>query len=294
MVNLLNLCDRLIQSWLPATEVESLVTMDYLKAFLSRNYLEMVERIDKGNQRYYKVIRKEIPVYFISGSDDLNFSFLDLSDIHFGHPDFKENLLRAKLQEALDIGVKHVFIAGDIFEGIQKYVPYEEALAIQYKQLEMAYRVFREYDLNYYAINGNHDYTFEFFELHNPIALLQNMLQREGINFKFFDVYIMDFIVSGVAKRLMHIEKYKKPVYGLCVMERIKRFSDEELIVPYEGQNYPIRFFTCGHIHINMELYYAKKKIYISQPGSFVQGNSKCDRGIFVHGEIDGEKVLRC
>ncbi len=294
MVNLLNLCERLIQTWIPANEVENLVSMRFFKVFLERNSLQLIEKIDKSQKRFYSVIRKKIPVYFISGEEDSNFSFLDLSDIHFGHPEFKERLLKNKLQEAVDTGVKHVFIAGDIFEGIQKYMPYKDALSIQYKQVDMAYRVFKEYDLNYYAINGNHDYTFEFFDLHNPIALLQNMLQRDGINFNFFDVYIMDFIVSGVAKRVMHIEKYKKPVYGLCVMERIKRFNDEELIVRYDGKKYPVRFFTCGHIHINMELYYAKKKIYISQPGSFVQGNNKSDRGIFVHGEIHGEKIMRC
>lgn len=288
MVNLLNLCERMIQAWIPATEVESLVDIDHLRIFIKRNYLELIEQINNGNERFYRIIREKIPVFFIS-DENSNFSFLDLSDIHFGHSEFKESMLRAKLQEAIDKGVVHVFIAGDIFEGIFKNVSYEEALAIEYKQLDMAYNVFKDYNLNYYAINGNHDYTFEFFGLHNPIDLLKNMLRRDGINFNFFDVYIMDFIIAGVAKRVMHIEKYRRPKMGFCVTERISRFTDEELIVQYGGKNYPVRFFTCGHIHINMSLYDEERHIYISQPGSFVQGDSTCIRGIFVEGVVNDE-----
>lgn len=292
MVNLLNLCERLIRNWISVSEVENLVSVDYLRTFVKRNYMELIERIDNGQERYYKVIRKKIPTFFISDDNNSKFSFLDLSDIHFGHSEFKESMLRAKLQEAIDRGVVHVFIAGDIFEGIFKNVSYEEALAIEYKQLDMAYNVFKDYNLNYYAINGNHDYTFEFYGLHNPIDLLKTKLRRIGINFNFFDVYMMDFIIAGVAKRVMHIEKYRRPQTGFCVTERISRFTDEELIVRYAGKDYPVRFFTCGHIHINMSLYDEERHIYISQPGSFVQGDNTCVRGIFVEGEVNDENVI--
>lgn len=291
MVNLLNLCERLIQAWLPVTEVENLISIEYLKSFLNRNHMALIERIDNGKENFYRVARKEIPVCFIS-DENSNFSFLDLSDIHFGHPDFKEDLLRAKLKEALERDVRHIFIAGDIFEGIRQNVTYEEALATEYKQLDMAYKVFKDYDLNYYAINGNHDYTFEFFGLHNPIDLLKNMLRRDGINFNFFDCYIMDFIIAGVAKRVMHLEKYKKPQEGFCITERLNRFTDQELVVYYADKCYPVRFFTCGHIHVNMSLYDEVRNIYISQPGSFVQGDNNCVRGIFVAGETNDENVL--
>ena len=293
MVNPLNLCERLIQGWISENELENLIDFEYLEKFVSRNDMTLINRCDKKGNKSYKIVRNSIPVHFISGAEQSEFSFLDLSDLHIGHPDFKEKPLRAKLRRAVKIGVQYVFIAGDIFEGVQKMVPYDDALAIQYRQLDMAFRIFKDYPLNYYAINGNHDYSFEAFGLHNPIHLLENSLQREGINFKFFDTYMIDFIVCGVAKRVMHIEKYKKNKYELCVIERINRFENNELVANYKGKSYPIRFFACGHIHVNMELYYERKKIYISQPGSFIQGNEKCERGNFVSGEVLDGKIFR-
>ena len=293
MVNPLNLCERLIQDWITEKELELLIDFDYLENFVTRNGLSMVKMIDKNGNKSYRVVRQKVPVCFISGNEQKEFSFLDLSDLHIGHPEFNEKILRAKLKRAVKIGVQCVFIAGDVFEGIQKMVPYEEALSIQFKQLDIATKIFKDYPLNYYVINGNHDYSFEAFGLHNPIHLLQNNLTREGINFKFFDTYMMDFIVCGVGKRVMHIEKYIKNKYVPCVIERINRFEDNELYAHYKGRTYPIRFFACGHIHINMELYYERKKVYISQPGSFVQGNEKCQRGNFVSGEVQDGKIFR-
>lgn len=293
MINPLSLCERLIHSWTLATEIENLPEFEYLKNFIVRNNMELLEKFDKKGKKFYKVVRKCIPVHFISDSSDNKFSFLDLSDLHIGHPEFNEELLRNKLEEAIENQVQYVFIAGDIFEGVQKWIPYEDALKIQFKQLDKAFKIFMDYPLNYYVINGNHDYSFEAFGLHNPIHLLENRLRQIGINFNFFDTFMIDFIVSGVAKRVMHIEKYKKNKYEPCVIERINRFSDSEMVVYYDGKNYPIRFFVCGHIHVNMELYYERKKVYISQPGSFVQGREKCERGNFVTGEIINGKILR-
>lgn len=293
MVNPLNLCERLIQGWISEREIENLIDFEYLEKFASRNNMTIINRSDKKGNKSYRIVRMDIPVYFISGEEQKEFSFLDLSDLHIGHPDFKEELLRMKLKKAVKMGVQYVFIAGDVFEGIQKMMPYEEALATQYRQLDVATKIFKDYHLNYYAINGNHDYSFEAFGLHNPIHLLENNLRREGINFNFFDTYMMDFIVCGVAKRVMHIEKYKKNKYEPCVIERINRFPDREMVAIYEGKQYPIRFFVCGHIHVNMELYYERKKIYISQPGSFVQGKEKCERGNFVSGEVLNGKIFR-
>lgn len=293
MVNPLNLCERLIQSWLLADEVERLIDFEYFQNFALRNNMQIAQRVNTNGKKYYRIFRKNIHTCYISGSEINTFSFLDLSDLHIGHPDFKEKILRAKLKEAMKQEVEYVFIAGDIFEGVQKYLPYQEVLDMEYKQLDIATNIFGDYPLNYYAINGNHDYAFETFELHNPIHLLENHLRRQGINFNFFDTYIADFIVCGVAKRVMHIEKYTKDKYKPCAIERFNRFKGDETVAIYDGVEYPIRFFTCGHIHSNMELYYQRKKVFISQPGSFIQGNEKSERGIFVHGEVIGNRILR-
>ena len=64
--------------------------------------------------------------------------------------------------------------------------------------------------------------------------------------------------------------------------------------VEYNGVKYPIRFFTCGHIHVPMDIFYRKKNVYISQPGSFAKyyGDSD-DPGIFISGKVENGKIIR-
>ena len=69
MVNPLNLCERLIQDWITEKELEILIDFDYLERFATRNNLSMVKMIDKNGNKSYRIVRKNVPVCFISGAN---------------------------------------------------------------------------------------------------------------------------------------------------------------------------------------------------------------------------------
>ena len=257
MVNLLHLCETMADRW--CEESEFRIPIEDLKKFAKRNHLT-IDRKKSDEKILYKISRKKIPVFFISGEEESEFKFMDIADLHIGNKKFNENALREKLEYALQNGIKMVFIAGDLFEGCCN----ESVEAHYYEQIELAYSIFKDYPLTYYAINGNHDYSFEQIGLQNPIKRLECMLRAQGINFNFFDVYLMDFIICGVIKRVMHVERQDFSKKRIFAALKLKTFDEQKKLTNYyKGKEYKVRFFQVGHIHVNVQMYYAKRKIFI-------------------------------
>ena len=270
------------------SEEDLKVSFDVFEQFAKRNNFDIHKKYENGTFLYY-LTRKCIPVHFISGADQVEFKFMDIADLHIGHPLFDENALRKKLSEAVKNGYTIVFIAGDLFEGACNKLD-----KMQFNdQIKLASSIFKDYPLTYYAINGNHDYSFEQIGLSNPIECLASKLQQEGIEFYYFDTYVMDFIICGVVKRVMHVERQdfnKKKIFASL---KIKMFDEENmLMVHYNEEDYPVRFFQVGHIHVNVQMFYAKKKIYISQSGSFLMNEKVEDRANFIQGKVIDQKVF--
>lgn len=289
MVNLLHICETMINR--SFSEEEIAVPIDVLEKFAEKNNLELRKKIIKNKNRY-KIVRRKIPIHYVSGDEENLINFLDISDIHIGNSNFDEQMLRSTLKQAMDMGIKIVFIAGDVFEGVTTD---NDVLKIRNDQIEYAYQIFKDYPLKYYVINGNHDYTFEQFDMSNPIKILANRLQNMGINFNFFDTYVMDFIIGGVVKRVMHVERQDFTKKRIFAIEKLKQFEKElGLTVIYEGNEYPVRFFQAGHIHVNVQMYYAKRKIFISQSGSFLKTDEDVDRANFISAKIIDKKVFMC
>jgi DNA repair exonuclease SbcCD nuclease subunit len=215
---------------------------------------------------------------------------MDIADLHIGHPDFDEEALRDRLKQAVERGVEAVFIAGDIFEGFLDEAP-ETMPYLQ--QIELAYSIFKDYKLTYYAINGNHDLTFEQLGLPNPIKRLEVLLRNDGIDFHFFDTYLMDFVICGVIKRVMHVERQdfnKKSIFAIL---KLKMFDEAGMLSnEFEGTSYPVRFFQVGHIHVNVQMYYSKRKVFISQPGSFIRADKVAERANFIFGKVIDQRVF--
>jgi len=266
LVNLLHVCEILTHRWHDATEIQVWVPLETLFKFAERNNFDVYRKFSRGRYRV-KLERRIIPVCVISDEKTPDFKFMDISDIHIGHPNFDEKLLREKLQYAIDNDIKLIFIAGDVFEGIQS----EHAPSYYCEQLSQAFNIFKDYPLTYHAINGNHDYTFEQVGLPNPIQTLSARLKAEGIDFNFHDVYLMDFVIGGVIKRVMHVERQSYNLKRIFTIIKLRQFEyDGWLVNTVGGRLLPVRFFLAGHIHANVQIYYAKKKIFISQPGSFI------------------------
>lgn len=271
MVNLIHLCELMTLRYHDVSSIR--VPIETLTKFAERNNFRIVRKMSRGKNRI-KLVRKQIPICFISGSDSPEFRFMDIADIHIGNPTFDEKLLRSKLQYAVDNDIKLVFIAGDIFEGVSS----ENEDAHFCEQLGTAFNIFKDYPLTYHAINGNHDYSFEQIDLPNPIKTLASRLNAKGIDFNFHDCYLMDFVISGVIKRVMHVERADYNLKRVFSILKLRHFEYEgNCYNTYNNEILPIRFFEVGHIHMNIQIYYAKKKVFISHPGSFIRDYSDED-----------------
>ncbi len=285
LVNLLHLCETMTTNYVEDSDLR--VPIKYFRKFAERNHFSIETRV-KGKKTKYKLVREDIPVYFISGEEEQEFKFLDIADTHIGHANFDEDLLRKKLEYAQELGIKQVFIAGDLFEGCCNSCE-SEYLA----QINQAFSIFSCYPFSYYAINGNHDYSFEQAGFENPIKRLSTMLRAQGIDFNYFDVYLMDFIICGVIKRVMHVEKQdfnKRRIFSIL---KLKKFDEENMLQNYyDGKVYPIRFFQVGHIHVTIQVYYGKKKVYISQAGSFIDNKPFEECGNILQGTVIDQKVF--
>jgi len=286
-INLLNLCEGLLAKW--HSEEELRIPVEYLRKFGERNGLQLIKRNFKGVYKY-KMVRRSINTIYISDESEKRFSFLDIADIHIGNKYFDEQMLRNILEEAFYRNVNQVFIAGDIFEGFNFS---EFCNKIYLDSINRAVDIFSEYKLDYYAICGNHDYSYEQIGLPNPLKRIAAILKEKNINFNYFDQYLVDFIICGVGKRVMHVERQdynKKNEFQIAKLNAFERKGFINSL--YQNQEFPLRFFEVGHIHDNLELYYSKKKIYISQPGSFLTKDNISKRGNFISGRIDEERVI--
>jgi len=287
VVNLLHLCEVMTNCWLEESELR--VPIEVFRKFAKRNNF-IIEKKSFDGVIKYKLKRKKIPIHFISGEEKTEFKFMDLADLHIGNKKFDGKALRNKLQSAVDGGIRVGFIAGDVFEGCIDGTTHTSYL----EQVMLAYYIFRDYpQLTYYVINGNHEYSFEQIGLPNPIRRLEAMLKEEGIKFHFFDVYLMDFVICGVIKRVMHVERQdfnKKRIFAAL---KIKSFDEEgNLYNKFNGKIYQVRFFLVGHIHVNVQMYYAKKKVFISQPGSFLKSECVEERANIIRGRVIENKIF--
>ncbi len=148
--------------------------------------------------------------------------------------------------------------------------------------------------MNYHAINGNHEYCFEQLGVSHPLKVLEEKLRGVGINFTAYDTYIMDFVIAGVIKRMIHLESYYEKKTVCHSMERLYEFNRNGglNVTTSEGNVLPIRFLTCGHVHLTMELYSSLYNVYVVQPGSLIVSENPYDSGIFIRGEVTKENNI--
>ncbi len=253
----------------------------------------------------FKLKKKGIPlVDLYSGKQSNQFNFLDISDLHVGNKAFQADKLHELLTKAVERNVDYVFIAGDLLEAVYDPCIYDFRIMNEQKtrqvekyfrnQVYTLYRILRQYNLNYIAINGNHEYGFEQLGIWNPLKLLEEKLQRVGVNFQAYDTYLMDFQIAGVVKRMIHLESFYEKKTICHSMERLYEFERNGglNVVMSDGDTIPVRFLTCGHVHLTMELYSARHNVFVAQPGSLIVCENAYEPGVFVRGEVTKEKNI--
>lgn len=304
MVNALKLMEKTNHQYTSVNSNELGMDYDLFKDIAERCGFEIREKT-RESKRVFKLRKSGIPlVELYSNDEDNTFNFLDISDLHVGNRTFNADKLNNILKEATEKGVRQVFIAGDIFEAVYEPSTYDfRIMNLQKKrqvekcfknQLYTIYKILKQYDLNYYAINGNHEYCFEQLGVERPLKELEEKLRKDGINFTAYDTYIMDFMIAGVIKRMIHLESYYERKTISHSMERLYEFERHGglNVTKSDGEILPIRFLECGHVHLTMELYSSVHNVYVTQPGSLIVNENPYEPGIFVRGEVTKEKNI--
>lgn len=306
MINALKLLEKANAQMLVANSEELGIDYELLKSIATRCGFIVQEKKESG-KLYFKLKKKGIPlVKLYSNEEDNKFNFLDVSDFHVGNKSFNPEKLSGLLQSAVDRKVRQVFIAGDVFEALYDTSEFDYRIMTSKKhkfversfksQVHAIYNILKDYDLNYYVINGNHEYGYEQLGIMNPMQELEKRLKNVGINFNSYDTYIVDFLIAGVVKRVMHLESYYERKTVCNSLERLYEFERHGGLNILTGENEysPIRFFECGHLHLTMELYSARHNVYVIQPGSLIVSENPYESGVFVRGETTKEKnVIR-
>ena len=73
----------------------------------------------KNKEVFYRLRRDQIPcVRLYTREDKSSLNFIDMADLHIGHPECDEERIKEALRYAVNNKVDYVFIAGDILDGV--------------------------------------------------------------------------------------------------------------------------------------------------------------------------------
>lgn len=249
-----------------------------------------------GGRVLYKLKKLGIPYERLyTRQEKSTFNFIDIADLHIGDENCEISKIRTVLEYAVKNNVDYIFIAGDLFNGIEERDG-NNAKSILEKQLDIAVSIFRRYPVTIKATPGNHEFTFDYMGLTNPLRMLEERLEGEKCNFKAFDSYIQDFEIAGIIKRMMHLEDFYRHDRTFSAIQRLYTFeANGGLYVKcLDGKRRPLRFLQCGHVHKTIEMYNSDFNVYITQPGSFVREQNYYMPFIHVKGEVtDDLRILR-
>lgn len=250
----------------------------------------------KNGQLWYRLRREAIPCEHLYSWKEKNvLNYIDIADLHIGHPDCEIERIKDTLRYAVSQQVDYVFIAGDLLDGIRED-DRQQLESILEERLDMAYSIFRKYPLKIRVIPGNHEFTYDLKGLWNPLRMLEERLLSSECDFKVYDGYIQDFDLAGVVKRMMHLECYYHQENEFSIMHRLYEFNERSglMVKCRDGVKRPIRLLQCGHYHKRIEAYDSDYNVYITQPGSFVRGQNFRTPFIHVKGEVlDDLRIVR-
>lgn len=219
---------------------------------------------DKLNEICYS---RSIPKVVLSETETMlkEIRFACLSDLHIGFKEILIEKLYSFLEKAKQNNINYILIAGDLFEGNFMYEGQSNYMDLYTaeQQAEGLFKVLKEFDFQYVAINGNHDYTFEFTGQKNPIYLLKEKMDNYGKKFEYVDSYFANVVLDGVAIRMVHLND----TYGTSKDFACINYANTlPKTIMCEGIEYPLLSVIAGHLHRH-EFHHIKEQL-IFQPGS--------------------------
>jgi len=229
----------------------------------------------KGRSRkllyHINILPQNGNIYHISGVDNKyrTVKFGAISDIHFASKFHLPKTFFSTMKQFEDIGVKKVYIAGDIVDGNKIYRGHLENLICTSveNQTDMAAKALsRHPNLDFMAIAGNHDYSFTKENGAKPLAILEQKID----NFTNLGDLRADITYHGITLRLLH---------GGSGRAYARSYPSQTYLRDYfsglnlqDMTNLP-HLMLLGHYHT---LYVGKDHgIWIVQPGSFQDGDNE-------------------
>jgi predicted phosphodiesterase len=210
-------------------------------------------------------------VYHISGADKKKrtMKIAASADYHFASTFQMPKTFHEAMKRTVDEGITKVYVAGDIVDGKNIYRGHLENLvtASVEGQTDMAAEALSKYpELEFWAIAGNHDYSFTKLTGSKPLSILEAKID----NFKNLGDLKADVIYRGIRIRLLHgasgrtyATSYPSQTY---LRDYFKGLEREDMT------NIP-HLMILGHFHT---LYHGKDHgMYIIQPGSFQDSDNE-------------------
>lgn len=232
----------------------------------------------------------ELDSYYIDNSTGDNFliesfkskkeiteKWLEISDIRVGHILFDEASLRYVLDKANKEGYKKVYIAGDITAGHSKYQRGDKWKYIDIKyqtsqqQADYMISILSDYpELEYYAVHGIYDKSFEKYGQVNPLLLISKELNDRGIKFCYIEDFTCNVLINGCIKRVAYLDRRIRPYTksypsDIYIREQLENIG-ESIVV--NDKTYKIQAIQIGNVAFDS--YDLRGAMYITSSSGFI------------------------
>lgn len=238
----------------------------------NQGYRVKSERHGKERFFYLTLPNTEDETIIISprSSREASLKWLAFSDTHFGCKQFDEAGLRRVLELGIKQGYRHAYFSGDLVDGIDVYrgqMPNLSEWSLE-DQVARASSVLEDYEYDYYAIGGNHDYSWVKKGAPNPVDLVSKRIP----NFRVIGELKGDVVIEGVPMRLVHGDGGGAYARSYPAQKYVRNlFASGNMDVEINGRSQPLQILQIGHFHTNGVFEDAGVKIIY--PGAFQKPN---------------------
>ena len=175
------------------------------------------------------------------------------SDLHFASKAVQITALNLYCETCKQLGIKHIFVPGDVVAGIKVY-PGQVYDLYAHSAEEQAESVLANLPAGFtwYIMGGNHDYSFMKRGGHNIINAIA--AQRDDIVACGFDAADIE-IMENVHLRMWHPKGGVPYSLSYRVQKGIEQIAMEELMNVSEGAKArpTIKFVAAGHLHTQFQ-----------------------------------------
>lgn len=283
MANAIKIIRTGTAKWLRESEIENIIA---LKEIAKNSGFEILQR-KEGAIKFVRFRQKKLPTFLVTS--EKNVKFLCLSDLHITSLYTNKQKIQSVLRMAKKVDVQYVFISGDLCEGIHMGKNHDKTITTDVNELQAneVVKILQEFDFKYYAIAGNHDFSFELENQINPLEIIEEKMKDRGRFFKFIPSFQASLVISDFAMNLIHIDSgfahcnTKQP----CIQYFEKVVLKKPLEVKHTEKNYPLKIVQVGHMHNHFRKNYKLNQIniHILQPGSAKKNMTNYSIGFIVN-----------